>query len=277
MTAPGATMSSIALRNGVMMPRIGLGLWGLRGSHAKAAIEAAINAGYRMFDTGDYYRNEADVGREIAACGLARNEVFVSSKAWLADGYDATLRAFDDSARHLGLDELDLYLIHWPRPDPRDTEGAWRALEQLLSQGRVRAIGVSNFFGEELAWLLSCASTPPAVNQIEVHPRCSQARQRAVNAAHGIVTQAWGPLGRGRGLLDSPVLAPIAVKHGRSPAQVVLRWHLQLGTTVVPKSARPQRIAENIAVFDFALDDDDLAAIAALDEDRPVGPTVQPT
>jgi 2,5-diketo-D-gluconate reductase A len=267
---------TVRLGHGPVMPRVGLGLWRLSDDQAQAVVGAAVEIGYRLFDTGDLYRNEAGLGRAIAESGLAREEVFVISKAWAADGYDITLRAFDASIARLGLDVLDLYLVHWPRPEAALTRGAWLALEWLLGNGRCRAIGVSNFQAEDLDRLLSYASIPPAVNQIQLHPWCSQARQRAINAEHGIMTQAWGPLGRGRGLLDSPVLARVAAKHGRSPAQVVLRWQLQLGNTVIPKTSVPERLRQNIDVFDFELDERDLAAIALLDEGRLVGSATQP-
>jgi diketogulonate reductase-like aldo/keto reductase len=270
-------VTGIALPGGGTLPRIGLGLMGLSDDGAQTAVRIALAAGYRLVDTGDYYRNEAGVGRAVRASGLAREDIFVTTKAWRADGYDATLRAFDASVQRLGLEVVDLYLIHWPRPDPQHTLSAWRALERLLADGRVRAIGVSNFYGEELSRLLDSASVVPAVNQIELHPWCAQAAQRAANARHGIITQAWGPLGRGRGLLNCAALAPIAAKHGCSPAQVVLSWHLRLGNAAIPKSATPSRIAENIDIFPGRLDDDDMAAIGAMDVGRPVGPVSQPT
>ncbi|MEU6394516.1 aldo/keto reductase [Streptomyces sp. NPDC046939] len=258
------------------MPPLGLGLWGLPGRQAEEAVRRALALGYRLLDTGDHYGNEAAVGRAVRQSGIPREEVFLTTKAWHADGYDATLRAFDASVRRLRLEPVDLYLIHWPRPDPRQTLEAWRALELLRKEGRARAVGVSNFDTEHLRHLLAESGTPPSVNQVELHPRYSRPDLRALHAAHGIRTEAWGPLGRGRGLLKTPVLARIGHKHGRSPAQVVLRWHLQTGTIAIPKSARPERLAANLDVFGFALDQADLAAIAALDADEPVGPTRQP-
>ncbi|MEU1626506.1 aldo/keto reductase [Streptomyces sp. NPDC020096] len=286
--AEDVSVPQVTLNNGVTIPHVGFGLWGFSDSGAEAAVGTVLAAGYRLLDTGDQYRNEAGAGRAVRASGIAREEVVVTTKVHPAEGYDATLREFDASAARFGLDVLDLYLIHWPPADPDRLRGAWRAMEALLAQRRVRAIGVSNFYAQDLGRLLNHASVPPAVNQIELHPWCPQTEQRAMNAEHGIVTEAWGPLGRGRGrpvpgdgargpaLLESPVLGELAAKHGRSPAQVVLRWHLQLGNVVIPKSASPARIAENLDVFSFALDDEDLAAIATLEDGRPVGPVAPP-
>jgi diketogulonate reductase-like aldo/keto reductase len=266
----------VPLNNGVRMPRVGLGVWRLSDPAAETVLTEALAAGYRLVDTGDLYENESGVGRAIARSAVPRDEIFVTSKAWNADGRDVTLRAFEASLARLGLDRLDLYLIHWPRPQATLTAQAWRALESLLAEGRVRAIGVSNFGPADLDRLIRGASVVPAVNQIQLHPWHAQAESRAVHARHGIATQAWGPLGRGRGLLDSPMLIRIAAKHGRSPAQIALRWQLQLGTAVIPKSARPERLRQNIALFDFTLDDDDLRQIAALDQGRLLGPARQP-
>jgi diketogulonate reductase-like aldo/keto reductase len=267
---------TVTLNNGMVIPRVGFGLWGFPDREAEDVVAAALTAGYRLLDTGDQYHNEAGTGRAVRASGLPRSDVVVTTKVYAADGYDATRRAFDASAARFALEVLDLYLIHWPTPDPDRTRGAWRAMEALLAEGRVRAIGVSNFYAADLGRLLNHASVPPAVNQIELHPWCSQEAQRALNARHGIATEAWGPLGRGRGLLDAAVLGTVAAKHGRSRAQVVLRWHLQLGNVIVPKSASPARMAENLDVFGFALDDDDLTAMASLDEGRLVGPVAPP-
>ncbi|GAA3446138.1 aldo/keto reductase [Planomonospora venezuelensis] len=266
-------MDFVTLNNGVRMPRIGLGVWRVPDDEAAAAAATAIEAGYRSVDTAKLYRNERGVGRAVRASGVPREELFVTTKLWNDEhGYDAALRAFDASMDRLGLDYLDLYLIHWPVPARDRYVETWRALERLCAEGRVRAVGVSNFTVETLDRLLGEAGIVPAVNQIELHPMLPQAELRGYHAEHGIVTEAWSPLGQGRGLLEEPVLAELAAKHGRSPAQVVLRWHLQLGGVVIPKSVTPSRIAENIDVFDFVLDPGDMAAIAVLDSGTRLGP-----
>ncbi|RFU85788.1 aldo/keto reductase [Streptomyces triticagri] len=263
---------TITLNNGVRMPQLGFGVWQVPDDEAEKAVGSALGAGYRSIDTAAVYGNEAGTGRAIAASGIAREELFVTTKLWNSDhGYDATLRAFDASLDKLGLDHVDLYLIHWPVP-ARDTYvETYKAFEKLLEDGRTRAIGVSNFLPAHLDRLLGETSVVPAVNQIELHPQLQQAESRAVHAAHGIATEAWSPLGQGKGLLEVPTIAAVARKHDRTPAQIVLRWHLQLGNVVIPKSVTPSRIEENIDVFDFELDDEDLGAIAALDEGRRLG------
>ncbi|OIJ67844.1 aldo/keto reductase [Streptomyces mangrovisoli] len=263
----------IILNNGVEMPQLGFGVWQVPDDEAEQAVATALEAGYRSIDTAAIYGNEAGTGRAIAKAGLAREDVFVTTKLWNSDqGYDATLRAFDTSLDKLGLDYVDLYLIHWPTP-ARDTYvDSYKAFEKLLADGRVRAIGVSNFLTEHLKRLIEETSVIPAVDQIELHPHLQQHAARAYLAEQGIATEAWSPLGSGKGLLEVPAIVAIAQKHGRTPAQVVLRWHLQLGTIVIPKSVTPSRIKENIEVFDFSLDTEDLAAISALNEDRRLGP-----
>ncbi len=270
------TVPRIALRNGTAIPQIGFGLWGFDDESVQPVLADVFKAGYRMIDTGDEYHNERGVGLAIRASGLPRDELFVTTKVYDASGYDATMRAFDASLGRLGLDHLDLYLIHWPMGDRDQTADAWRAMERLLADGRVRAVGVSNFYADDLRHLLARARTAPLVNQIELHPWCSQAAQRALDREHGIVTQAWGPLGRGRGLLESGPLRDVADRHGRSPAQVALRWQVQLGVVSIPKSTDPRRMAENLEVFDFTLDEQDLAALAVLDDGRLVGPYARP-
>ncbi|MFH8337318.1 aldo/keto reductase [Streptomyces sp. AM6-12] len=263
----------IILNNGVEMPQVGFGVWQVPDDEAERAVGTALEAGYRSIDTAAAYGNEEGTGRAIAASGLPREEVFVTTKLWNSDqGYDATLRAFDTSLRKLGLDHLDLYLIHWPLP-ARDTYvDTYKALEKLYADGRVRAIGVSNFLPEHLRRLAEETSVIPAVNQIELHPHLQQHEARQYHAEQGIRTEAWSPLGQGKGLLEVPAIVAIAQKHNRTPAQVVLRWHVQQGTIVIPKSVTPSRIKENIEVFDFSLDEEDLAAIGALNEDRRIGP-----
>ncbi|MFI9819709.1 aldo/keto reductase [Streptomyces sp. NPDC052013] len=255
------------------MPQLGFGVWQVPDDEAETAVAQALQAGYRSIDTAAAYGNEEGTGRAIAKSGIPREDLFVTTKLWNSDqGYDATLRAFDTSLSKLGLDYLDLYLIHWPLP-ARDTYvDTYKAFEKLHADGRIRAIGVSNFLPEHLERLISETSVIPAVNQIELHPHLQQHTTREFHAEQGIATEAWSPLGQGKGLLEVPAIVAIAQKHNRTPAQVVLRWHIQLGNVVIPKSVTPSRIQENIAVFDFSLDAEDLAAISALNEDRRLGP-----
>lgn len=263
---------SLTLNNGIEMPQLGFGVWQVPDDEATAAVGTAIEAGYRSIDTAAVYGNEEGTGKGIAASGVARDELFVTTKLWNAEqGHDTTLRAFDASLKRLGLDYVDLYLIHWPTPAKGLYVDTFKAFEKILADGGARAIGVSNFLPEHLEVLAGETSVVPAVNQIELHPHLQQAEARALHASRGIVTEAWSPLGQGKGLLEVPTVAAIAHKHGRTPAQVVLRWHLQLGNVVIPKSVTPSRIRENIDVFGFELDDDDLAAFAALDEGRRLG------
>ncbi len=267
------SVPDITLNNGITMPQLGFGVWQVADDEAEKAVGTALETGYRSIDTAKVYENEAGTGRALRASGLPREEVFVTTKLWNADqGYDQTLRAFDASLDRLGLEQLDLYLIHWPMPDTGRYLDTWKAFEKIYADGRVRAIGVSNFTVETLKRLFDETGVVPAVNQIELHPYLQQAELRAFHAEHGIRTEAWSPLGQGRGLLDDPALTRVARAHGRTPAQVVLRWHLQLGNLVIPKSVTPSRIAENFAVTDFALTDEDMAAIAALDKGERLGP-----
>ncbi|WSN29360.1 aldo/keto reductase [Streptomyces griseoaurantiacus] len=254
------------------MPQLGFGVWQVADDEAERAVSTALEAGYRSIDTAAIYGNEEGTGRAIASSGLPREELFVTTKLWNADqGHDSTLRAFDTSLKKLGLEYVDLYLIHWPMPDRGMFVDTYKAFEKLYEEGRAKAIGVSNFLPEHLTTLLEATSVVPAVNQIELHPQLQQQTAREVHAEHGIATEAWSPLGSGKGLLDVPAIVAIARKHGRTPAQVVLRWHLQLGNVVIPKSVTPSRIKENFDVFDFSLDEEDLGAISALDEDRRLG------
>jgi diketogulonate reductase-like aldo/keto reductase len=263
---------TVTLNNGVEIPQLGFGVFQVPDAETTAAVTAALQAGYRSVDTAAIYGNEAGVGAALAASGLPREELFVTTKLWNADqGYDATLRAFDDSLARLGLDHVDLYLIHWPAPGRDLYRESWKAIERLVADGRVRAAGVSNFQPSHLRRLLDGASLVPAVNQIELHPGLQQAELRALHTELGIVTEAWSPLAQGAVLGDDAITA-IAGRHGKSPAQVVLRWHLQLGNVVIPKSVTPARIRENIDVFDFSLSEEEMAAIAALDRDLRTGP-----
>lgn len=272
----------LTLNNGVEIPALGLGVFQTPPDETIAAVQAALATGYRHIDTAAAYGNEREVGEAVRRTGLDRAEVFVETKIWISDyGYDETLHAFDKSAGKLGVDRIDLLILHQALPDEFDlTVGAYRALETLLADGGVRAIGVSNFMPDHLTRLLDATSIVPAVNQIEVHPYFRQSALLAVDAEHGIVSQAWSPIGgitfyrdgsHGSTLQD-PTICGIAAAHGRTPAQVMLRWHLQQGRQVIPKSVTPTRIAENFAVFDFALTDDELAAIDILDTGVRGGP-----
>ncbi|WP_405547792.1 aldo/keto reductase [Streptomyces phaeochromogenes] len=254
------------------MPQLGFGVWQVPDDEAERAVATALEAGYRSIDTAAIYGNEKGTGRGLASSGVARKDLFVTTKLWNADqGYDSTLRAFDASLEKLGLDYVDLYLIHWPMPAKDKYIDTYKAFEKLYADGRAKSIGVSNFLPEYLEKLIDATSVIPAVNQIELHPHLQQLASREYHAEQGIATEAWSPLGSGKGLLEVPAIVAIAQKHNRTPAQIVLRWHIQLGNVVIPKSVTPSRIKENIDVFDFSLDTEDIAAISALNEDRRVG------
>ncbi|MFG2141175.1 aldo/keto reductase [Streptomyces sp. NPDC048650] len=264
---------SITLNNGIAMPQLGFGVWQIPDDEAAAAVGHALDAGYRSIDTAAIYGNEEGTGKALAASGIPREDLFVTTKLWNSDqGYDSTLRAFDASLAKLGLEYVDLYLIHWPLPAADTYVDTYRAFEKIAADGRAKAIGVSNFLPAHLERLQGETSIVPAVNQIELHPQFQQAESRAAHARHQIATEAWSPLGQGKGLLEDATIAGLAEKHGRTPAQVVLRWHLQLGNVAIPKSATPSRIRENIDVFGFELDDADLNAVAGLDTGNRLGP-----
>jgi 2,5-diketo-D-gluconate reductase A len=263
----------LKLNNGVEMPQLGFGVFQVPDADTTAAVKAALDAGYRSIDTAAVYGNEAGVGRAIAESGIARDELFVTSKLWNSDqGYDETLRGFDAGLAKLGLEQLDLFLIHWPVAMYDKYVPTWKALEQLYADGRVRAIGVSNFQPSHLRRVLDEGSVVPSVNQIELHPYLIQAELRAFHAEHGIATEAWSPLAKGGDLLAEPIVTGIAAAHGRSPAQIVLRWHLQLGNVVIPKSVTPSRIAENFDVFGFTLSDAEVQSLSSLDRGLRTGP-----
>lgn len=267
------TASSISLNDGRSIPQVGLGVWQTPQDATAQAVQAALAAGYRHIDTASIYGNESGVGEGLKASDVARKDIFVTTKVWNADqGHDATLKAFDASLGRLGLDYLDLYLIHWPAPAQDKFVDSWKALKRLRDEGRVRSIGVSNFQPEHLARIIGETGVVPVLNQVELHPRFQQKALKAVHAQHGIVTQAWSPLGQGA-LLKDAVVGAIGKKHSKTAAQVVVRWHIQLGHVVIPKSVNPERIAENFGVFDFALDAEDIAAIGGLDKaDGRIGP-----
>lgn len=262
----------LTLNNGVLMPQLGLGVWQVPEDRTAEAVGTALELGYRSIDTAAAYGNEGGVGKAVAASGLRREEVFVTTKLRNADqGRDSTLRAFDASLDRLGLDTVDLYLIHWPTPARGLYPETWQALEEVYASGRARAIGVSNFEPEHLERLAEISAVIPAVNQVELHPRLPQRELTDYLTGHGILAEAWSPLGRGT-VLDDPVLRTVAEKHGRTMAQVVLRWHLDQDRVVIPKTVTPARMAENLAVFDFVLDPEDRAAIDDLGTGDRLGP-----
>ena len=263
----------IELNNGVRMPQLGYGVFQVPDDETATAVKAALDAGYRSIDTAAVYGNEKGVGQAIAESGLSRDELFVTTKLWnSAQGYDSTLKAFDESMAKLGLEQLDLYLVHWPTPQRDKYLDTWKAFEKLYADGRVRAIGVSNFQPAHLERLMDAADVVPAVNQIELHPYLQQQEVREFDAKHGIATEAWSPLAKGGSLLGDPVVAELAVKHSRTPAQIVLRWHLQLGNVVIPKSVTPARIAENFDLFGFTLTEEEVESLTPLDRGERTGP-----
>jgi 2,5-diketo-D-gluconate reductase A len=266
MTAP-----LVKLNDGNSIPQVGLGVWQTPVEATERAVTAALQAGYRHIDTAAAYRNEPQTGRAIAAFGLERDEVFIVTKLWNADqGYDRTLAAFDASLRRLGVDYLDLYLIHWPMPERNTFVESFKALADLRDQGRVKSIGVSNFEPEHLRILVDATGIVPTVNQIELHPLLPQRELREVNAAMGIATEAYSPLGQGS-LLSDPTVKAVAETHRKTPAQVLIRWHIQLGNIVIPKSVDPVRIASNYDVFDFELSEQDMLSVSALESGTRLG------
>jgi 2,5-diketo-D-gluconate reductase A len=266
------TIPGLALHDGVEIPQLGFGVFQVPPEDTQEVVELALDAGYRHFDTAGAYRNEKGVGAAIGASGLAREDLFVTTKLWNSEqGFDTTLAAFEASLARLGLEFVDLYLIHWPVPSEDRYVDTWRAFERIHDEGRSRTIGVSNFRVEDLERLEAEAETRPTVNQIELHPRLQQAELRAWHADHRIVTEAWSPLAQGE-LLDDETIAAIAERHGKTPAQAILRWHLQLGNVVFPKSVTPERIRENLELFDFELSDAEMAEFERLDRGERIGP-----
>ncbi len=277
-------MIELTLNNGVTMPTLGLGVLQSPPEETAAAVETALNVGYRHIDTAAAYRNERQVGEGIRRSGVAREDIFIETKVWVSDyGLDTTLHAFEKATGKLGVETLDLLILHQPAPSRFDaTVAAYRALEQLLADGKVRAIGISNFMPHHLERLLAEVEVVPAVNQVELHPYFSQLDVQRANAAHGILTQAWSPIGGitfypgwgdgKRSVMQDPTIGEIAAAHGKSPAQVMLRWGIQEGRSVIPKSVNPERIAQNFDVFDFELTADEIARIDALDTGVRGGP-----
>jgi diketogulonate reductase-like aldo/keto reductase len=267
----------IKLNNSVTMPRLGFGTFAVPPEKTAEAVHTAIGTGYRLIDTAANYKNETEVGEGIASSGVARDELFVTTKLWIADfGYDEAMRAFDASISKLKFDYLDLYLLHWPVPmEFEKTIASYKAVEKLLADGRVRAIGVSNFNAGHLETLSAQTSVVPVVNQIELNPLFNQKEMRDTNAQHGIVTESWSPIGGGKNaarLLKTPELNELASRHGKTPVQVVLRWHLQQGLVAIPRSIDPEHVAENFNVFDFTLSGSDMAAIDGLNINERSGP-----
>ncbi|MFC8230348.1 aldo/keto reductase [Streptomyces sp. NPDC057287] len=277
-------MQTLTLNNGVEMPALGLGVFQTPPDETMAAVTAALDLGYRHIDTAAAYGNEREVGQALRDSGVPRDDIFVETKIWISDyGFDETLHGFDKSAAKLGVDRIDLLILHQALPSDFDrTVAAYRALEKLLSDGKVRAIGVSNFMVDHLTALIDATSVVPAVNQLEIHPYFQQREVLDFDDTHGVLNQAWSPIGGitfypGYGehrtsVLEDPAVTRIAETHGKSPAQVLLRWGLQQGRSVIPKSTKRHRIAENIEVFDFDLTSDELAALDALETGRRGGP-----
>ncbi len=267
------TVPTLSLNDGHSIPQLGFGVFQVDPAEAERIVSVALEAGYRHIDTAAAYRNEEGVGRAIAASGIPRDELFITTKLWNSEqGRDTARPAIEASLEKLGLDHVDLYLIHWPRPDKDVYVETWQQLEAFESEGLSRSIGVSNFHQQHLQRLFDETDTVPAINQIELHPAFAQRELRAFQEPKGIRTEAWGPLGQGKyDLFGEQAVADAAEAHGVSPAQVVIRWHLQEGLIVFPKSSTPERIATNIDVFGFELTDDEVAAINGLDRGLRVG------
>lgn len=269
-----STSPNLTFNDGRTIPQLGYGVWQVDDATAEDVVGRAFKAGYRHIDTAKIYGNEAGVGRAIDASGLSPEELFITTKLWNADqGYESTLAAFEESMQRLGLETLDLYLIHWLQPKQGKYVDTWKALVELQKRGRVHSIGVSNFTVEALQEIIDETGVVPAINQVETHPYFNQVELRAFEADKGILHESWSPLGSGKGLLEDPVLAGIAEKRNATPAQVVLAWHLALGSVVIPKSVTESRIIENWGALEVSLSDEDIEAINALDkgEDGRIG------
>lgn len=263
----------VQLNDGHRIPQLGLGTWQTPDADAPALVQTALQLGYRHIDTAAIYGNERGIGEGLARAGVPRDELFVTTKLWNdRQGHDETLKAFDESLQRLGLDYVDLYLVHWPCPQRNQFVDSWKAMLRLRDEGRIRSVGVSNFREDDIEAVIMETGVVPAVNQIEVHPWLQQRALRELGTYKGIATEAWSPLAQGGELLADPLIREIADHHGKTPAQVVLRWHVQLGSIVFPKSANPARIQENAAIFDFQLDEADLQRIASLDRGQRLGP-----
>jgi 2,5-diketo-D-gluconate reductase A len=266
-----STQPTISLNDGNVIPQLGFGVWQVPNEEAANVVGTAISTGYRSIDTAAIYGNEIGVGKAIPASPVQRTQLFITTKLW-NDQHTNARSALNESLSRLGLDHVDLYLIHWPKPRQNAYVEAWKALVKLKEEGRAKSVGVSNFTVSHLKRIIDATGVAPSVNQIELHPRFQQKELAAYHTEHGIITESWSPLGQGT-LLENPTLKALAQKHGRTPAQVVIRWHLDRGYIVIPKSVTPTRIRENFDVFDFSLDADDLAKIAALDrKDGRIGP-----
>lgn len=268
---PELTIPSVTLHDGVAIPQLGLGVFQVLPVDAQSVVELALDAGYRHIDTAAPYRNEAAVGAALAASGLSREEVFITTKLWNSQqGYDSTLKAFEATLGRFGFEYVDLHLIHWPVPGESSFLDTWRAFERILEEGRARTIGVSSFRIEDLEQLDVETDTRPTIHQAEMHPRLQQVELRRWHAEHGIATGVWNPLARGD-LLDDETIGEIAARHGKTPAQAILRWHVQLGNIAIPWSMTEERIRENIEVFDFELGDEEMAALGELDAGNRIG------
>lgn len=256
----------IALNDGARIPQVGLGVWQTPNDEAAPAVKAALSAGYRHVDTAAVYENEEGVGEGIRQSGIDRSEIYLTTKLWNTEqGYDQTLKAFDASLKRLGTDYVDLYLIHWPSAHRGLFVDTWKAFVKLKEEGRAKSIGVSNFYPEHIEKIIAETGVTPVINQIELHPDFQQREARAFHEKHGIATQSWSPLGQGK-LLAHPAIADIAAKLDRTPAQVIIRWHIDNGLVVIPKSVTPSRISENFKVFDFKLSAEDLDTLNGLDD-----------
>lgn len=260
-----STQPHVTLHDGRSIPQVGLGVWQTPNEQAVTAVDTALKAGYRHIDTAAVYQNEEGVGQGIAGSGVARSDIFLTTKVWNDDqGFDETLRAMDASLKRLGTDYVDLYLIHWPSAYRGKYIETWKALIRLREEGKAKSIGVSNFEGSYIDELITATGEAPVINQVQLHPRFQQRKLRGIYEPQKIITESWSPLGQGK-MLSDPVISAIAERHGKTPAQVIIRWHIEEGLVVIPKSVTPSRIIENFNVFDFALTDADKAEINGLD------------